>query len=79
MKKLYLSSEDRKLGGVLGGLGEHLQVDPTILRIAFLAMMFVTGVVPLVVAYFAAWLIVPEDPRPAFARTPGLTPDDLRP
>ena len=32
MKRLYRSNKDRMLGGVCAGLGEHLDVDPTVIR-----------------------------------------------
>ena len=33
MKKLYRSISDRRLGGICGGLGEIMNVDPNILRV----------------------------------------------
>ena len=33
MKRLYRSKKDRMLGGVCAGLGEHLDVDPTVIRL----------------------------------------------
>jgi len=31
MKRLYRSKNDRMLGGVCAGLGEHLDIDPTVI------------------------------------------------
>jgi len=33
MKRLYRSKKERILGGVCAGLGEHLDVDPTVIRL----------------------------------------------
>jgi len=62
MKKLYKSKNDRKLTGLLGGLGEYLNIDPTLLRLFFLFLVVFTGFFPGVVLYIVAAAIVPEAP-----------------
>jgi phage shock protein PspC (stress-responsive transcriptional regulator) len=52
---------DRKIAGVAGGLGRHLNIDPTILRVLFVVLCFFGGAG--FVLYGAAWLFVPEDGR----------------
>ncbi len=59
-KKLYRSKEDRKIAGVCGGLGEYFDIDPTIVRLIWLAMLFAVG--SGVLAYIIGWIIVPEKP-----------------
>ncbi len=59
-KKLYRSKEGRKIAGVCGGLGEYFDIDPTIIRLIWLAMLFAVG--SGVLAYIIAWIIVPEKP-----------------
>jgi phage shock protein PspC (stress-responsive transcriptional regulator) len=62
MKKLYLSTTDRKIGGVCGGIGEYFEKDPTLIRILFiLVILFSFGFG--VIAYLAMWLIVPKKPE----------------
>ena len=39
-KKLYRSRAQRQIGGICGGLGEYFNVDPTVMRIAFVAGFF---------------------------------------
>ena len=58
MKKLYLSSTDKKIAGVCGGLGEYLGVDSTVIRIIFLilALGFGTGLL----AYLIIWIVAPK-------------------
>jgi phage shock protein PspC (stress-responsive transcriptional regulator) len=63
MKKLFRSKYDRKLAGVCGGLGSYLNVDPTIIRLVMLFVCIFTAVVPLVVAYCIAVLIIPEETK----------------
>lgn len=60
MKKLYKSNKDKVISGVLGGLGEYLDVDPTILRLVYLLIVIMTGLVPGLVVYIIASLIVPK-------------------
>ncbi len=62
MKKIHLSKTDRKLGGVLGGIGETFTIDPTLLRLIFVFVTLLTGIVPGVLTYLVAWLIIPEAP-----------------
>jgi phage shock protein PspC (stress-responsive transcriptional regulator) len=60
-EQLRRSTTDRKVAGVAGGLGRHLNIDPTILRVLFVVLCFFGGAG--FVAYGAAWLLVPEDGR----------------
>ena len=41
--QLRRSPTDRKVAGVAGGLGRHLNIDPTILRIGFVAVAIVSA------------------------------------
>lgn len=63
MKKLYKSEFDQILTGVIGGLGEYFDVDPTVLRVAFVVLVLVTGIFPGIVAYIIAYFIIPEKPH----------------
>lgn len=61
-KKLYRSEKNRILAGVLGGLGEYFNVDPTILRFGWLLVFVFTGIFPGLLAYIISILIVPKKP-----------------
>jgi phage shock protein C len=60
VKRLYRSRDNRMLGGVAAGLGEYLDIDPTIIRLIFAFSVFLGGTGALV--YFVMWLVVPEEP-----------------
>lgn len=60
-KKLYRSIDDKKIAGVCGGLGEYFDIDPTIIRLALVALVLAGG--SGVLAYILAWIIVPEQPQ----------------
>src|ERR1700733_15428417 len=60
-RRLMRSSTDVKIAGVCGGLAEYLNVDPTIVRLCWAVLAVVPGgIVGGIVAYVAAWLIVPK-------------------
>jgi phage shock protein C len=73
MRKLYRSDKEKWIAGVLGGLGEYLSIDPTLLRIAFIILTFATGGFPGIVGYILAVFIIPKKPlgyqAPAAATT----------
>lgn len=58
-ERLHRSATDRKIAGVAGGLGRHLNIDPTVLRVAFVVLALFGGAG--LVLYGAAWLIVPVE------------------
>lgn len=43
MEKRLVKGADRKLFGVCSGLGSYFEVDPTVIRIAFLLLFFGLG------------------------------------
>ena len=59
MKRLNLSSVDKKFAGVCGGLAEYFEIDSTIVRLLVVLLAIVTAVFPVVIGYLAAWLIMP--------------------
>lgn len=56
-KKLYRSRDNRMLSGVCGGVGEFINVDPTIVRLVWAVSCF-WGVG--IIAYIIALIIIPE-------------------
>lgn len=60
IKKLYRSDKDKTVAGIVGGLGEYFEIDSALLRLITLFIIFVTGVVPGVIAYLIALLVVPK-------------------
>ena len=61
MHRLYRSRTERKLFGVCGGLGMHLNVDPTLIRIMFIAGVFASfGFMMLL--YIIMAFVIPQEP-----------------
>lgn len=59
MKKLYKSTNDKKICGVCGGLAEYLNIDSTILRL--ICVLFALCVGSGVLLYIIAALIIPNN------------------
>jgi len=59
-KKLYRSRKGKILAGVCGGLAEYFNLDPTIIRLAWVIFSLAYGVGVLV--YIIAWLLIPNNP-----------------
>ncbi len=59
MNRLYRSRTDRFLGGVCGGLGKYLGIDPTIVRLIFLVLLFTQGFGFLI--YLILWILLPVE------------------
>jgi phage shock protein C len=61
IKRLYRSRIDRKLGGVCGGFGEYFEIDPVIVRLIYVALIFWGGIG--LIAYLVALIVVPNNPE----------------
>ncbi len=59
-KKLYRSSKQRMVAGICGGLAEYFDMDVNIMRLLFVAISLLSVLLPMVIFYIIAWIIVPE-------------------
>ena len=57
-RRLTLSSTDKKIAGVCGGIAEYFNVDPTLIRIIAVVLALLGG--GGVIAYLLAWVIMPK-------------------
>ena len=57
-KKRLTRSDDKMIGGVCAGLAEYLDIDPTIVRIVWVLMVFFAGFG--VLLYVILWLVMPK-------------------
>lgn len=60
-KKLFRSANNRILAGVCGGVGEYLDIDPTVVRVVYVLLSLLTAFAGLLV-YIVLWLIIPARP-----------------
>jgi phage shock protein C len=63
------------LGGVCSGLGEYFDIDPTIVRLAFVALFFGAGFG--LIPYIIMWIIVPPKPSGGGDTPTHTTPVDV--
>lgn len=68
VKKLYKSGSDKMLGGVCGGIAEYFQVDSTLVRLAFIFLLFLGGSGLLL--YLVGLVVMPRNPANVGAGTP---------
>lgn len=61
MKKLYRSN-DKKLAGVCGGVANYYDLDPSMVRLAWVVLTIATGVAPGIIGYIVAAMIIPPQP-----------------
>ena len=59
-KKLYKSKDNRMISGVCGGIGEYFNVDPTIIRLAWVLLSLPMAIFGGIIAYILAAVIIPE-------------------
>jgi phage shock protein PspC (stress-responsive transcriptional regulator) len=57
-RRLYRDPDNRVIGGVCGGMGAYMNVDPVIFRIIFVIIFFGFGVGLLI--YLVLWIVIPE-------------------
>jgi phage shock protein C len=62
-RPLRLSRRNRKIAGVCGGIAEWLGWDPTLVRILYVVVSFVSVAFPGILAYLVLWVIMPKAPE----------------
>jgi phage shock protein C len=60
IKRLYRSNNEKMIAGVCGGLAHYMGLDPTIVRLVFILLMFTPPAGVLI--YLILWLITPQEP-----------------
>lgn len=59
-KRLYKSKTDRKISGVCGGIANYFDIDPTLVRVAWVLFSLAYG--SGIIAYIIFALVMPEEP-----------------
>lgn len=60
MGKLVKSTYNRKIAGVCGGIAEYLNVDPTMVRVAYVVLSVLSAAFPGILIYILLAVIMPE-------------------
>lgn len=59
-KRLQRSRTEKMIGGVCGGVAVYFNIDPTLVRILWVAMTLVVGVG--ILLYLIMWVVMPLEP-----------------
>lgn len=72
--RLARSKTDKKIAGVCGGFAEYLDIDSTLVRIAWLMLALFGGWG--LIGYIIAWIVMPVEPAalPAPGAVPSASP-----
>ncbi len=62
-KKLYRSLSKRMIAGVCGGLAEYFDIDVSLVRLIFVGLTLITAIVPMLLFYLIAWIIIPPQEK----------------
>lgn len=60
MKRIYRDERNGKIAGICAGLGEILDVDPTIVRLVVVFLTVITAFWPGILTYIIGWVVIPE-------------------
>ena len=69
-RQLLRSRTNRRIAGVCGGIGEYFNIDPTLVRVAFVVATLI-GLSGILV-YILLWIVMPEAP-PGVETEPGYS------
>jgi phage shock protein C len=73
-RRLYRCTHDRKIAGVAAGMAEYLDIDPTVMRVAWVLATLIGGfTIPL---YVILWFVMPNEPALAPSPTSVDAPAD---
>ena len=61
MEKRLVKSTNKKIAGVLGGIAQYLDIDPTVIRVAYILLTFFTGFIPGIIAYVIMAIVIPNE------------------
>ena len=64
--RIYRSRNERMIAGVAGGIAEYADVDPTIVRLIWIAALLTTGPLALLL-YVLCAIVIPLEPGSSLA------------
>ncbi len=59
-RPLRRSVADRQIAGVCGGIAEYLELDPTVIRVAYVLISVLSVAFPGILAYCVLWAVIPD-------------------
>ena len=62
-RRLTRSSRHKMIAGVCGGLAEYFQLDPTVVRVAYVLISIISVAFPGILAYIILMFVMPPSPE----------------
>ena len=62
-RRLTRSSRHKMIAGVCGGIAEYFELDPTVVRVAYVLISIVSVAFPGILAYIILMFVMPPAPR----------------
>lgn len=62
VKRLYRDTQNEMIAGICAGVGEYLNVDPTVVRLIAVLASLGSGCFPGIVVYLALLAVIPKKP-----------------
>lgn len=59
-KRLYRSRTEKMIGGVCGGVAAYFGIDPTLVRVLWVAVTLFAGLG--ILLYLILWVVMPQEP-----------------
>lgn len=59
-KRLFRSKNDSMLAGICGGIAEYFDLDPTLIRLAFIVLSILSVGFPGLLVYIILWIVIPQ-------------------
>ncbi len=60
-RPLHRSTGNRMIAGVLGGLAEYFDLDPTLVRAGYVVASIVSAAFPGILVYIVLWMVIPAE------------------
>ncbi len=57
---LRRSTTNSMIAGVIGGLAEHFDIDPTMLRVIYVIVSILSVAFPGILVYLVLWVVIPR-------------------
>jgi phage shock protein C len=61
VQKRLTRSKEKMVAGVLAGIADYLNMDPTIVRVLYVVLSIASIGFPGLIAYLIMWVIIPEE------------------
>jgi phage shock protein C len=59
-RPLHRSTKNRMIAGVLGGLAEYFDLDPTLVRAGYVVASIISAAFPGILVYIVLWMVIPD-------------------